>query len=123
MRTYSVYKKVGFALQGIRIAWREEISFRMQLGGLLVLLGAGWFFSLKPLEWILLIGSMGAVLSAELFNTALEEFCDMHTRSHDPHVARIKDLAAGAVLVTSLMAFAVVAFIFVPHLTPFVLHE
>jgi diacylglycerol kinase len=52
---------------------------------------------------------------AEAFNTALEELCDMLRTTHDPHVAKIKDLAAAAVLIASCGAFVTGCLIFVPR--------
>jgi len=60
--------------------------------------------------------AIGLVLTAELFNTALEEFCDMVKSEHDPHVAKIKDLAAAAVFIASWTALLLGAAIFIPHL-------
>ena len=55
-------------------------------------------------------------MTAELLNTALEELCDMLKPTHDPHVAKIKDLAASAVLVASCTALIGGCIIFVPKL-------
>ena len=58
---------------------------------------------------------IGFVLTAETFNTALEELCDKFQPEHDPHIAKIKDLAAAAVLVSSITALIVGLIIYVPY--------
>ncbi|MBI2613114.1 diacylglycerol kinase family protein [Candidatus Kaiserbacteria bacterium] len=111
-------KKVGFAeaLTGIGIAFREESNFKIQIGLGILVLAAGWFFRISPVEWLIVIVCIGFVLSAEVFNTALEEFCDMYKSDPDPHIAKIKDLAAGAVLIASIAAFIIGIIIFLPYI-------
>ena len=106
----------GYALKGIGIAWREELSFQIQIiVGVLVLI-LSYVFHISKNEFLIIILTVGAVLAVETLNTALEEFCDMVKGSHDPHVAKIKDLAAGAALLISMAAFAVGCIIFLPRI-------
>ncbi len=109
-------ESVGYALKGLKIGFKEESNFQIQvtLGIIAVLLGA--YFHISSVEWLFVIGASGLVLSAELLNTALEELCDMLKTTHDPHVAKIKDLAAGAVLAASASALCIGIIIFLPKL-------
>ena len=50
---------------------------------------------------------------AELFNTALEILCDRVTSAHDEQIRRVKDAAAGAVLVAAIMSVIVAVIVFV----------
>ena len=68
------------------------------------------------MDFMVLILVISSVLATETFNTALEELCDKFEPSHDPHIAKIKDLSAAAVLVTSLGAAGVGIIIFAPHI-------
>jgi diacylglycerol kinase (ATP) len=47
---------------------------------------------------------MGMVWLAEALNTAIEELCDHVTPDRHAAIGRIKDLAAGAVLIASIAA-------------------
>ena len=107
---------VRYALNGIRVAWREEFNFKVQvvLGFLALLLG--WFLGISTMEWLVIIFLIGFVLAAEAFNTALEELCDKFKTDPDPHIGKIKDLAAAAVLLASLTALAAGTIIFLPRL-------
>ncbi|MBI2610347.1 diacylglycerol kinase family protein [Candidatus Kaiserbacteria bacterium] len=107
---------VRYALNGIQIAWREEFSFKLQIAVAILVLFLGWFLAISPIEWALVILIIGFVLAAEAFNTALEEFCDMVKGDPDPHIRKIKDLAAAAVLIASAAAFIIGTIIFVPRL-------
>ena len=104
------------ALAGIAIAWKEELNFRIEIGCGILALIAAWFLGVSPLELLIIMLLIGFVLSAEALNTALEEFCDMVQRNPDPHIAKIKDLAAAAVLIASFTALVVGAAIFIPYL-------
>ncbi len=119
MMLHKKIHNIRYALNGIKIAWREEFSFRLQVFAAIVVLVLGWFFRISPVEWILVVLMIGLVLSAEAFNTALEELCDKFKTDHDPHIAKIKDLSAAAVLLASFAAFIVGLIIFVPYIASF----
>jgi diacylglycerol kinase len=111
-------KSLGYALKGLSIAWKEEFNFRIELFCGLLALALAFYLDVSHLEFIVILFMIGFVLSAEALNTALEEFCDMARPSPDPHVAKIKDLAAAAVFIASVTALLVGSFIFVPYLMP-----
>jgi len=104
----------GYAMKGIRIGFREETNFQIQVAMGLASILLGVYFQLSVVEWLFIFGAIGLVLTTELLNTALEELCDMLKDTHDPHVAKIKDLAAGAVLCASLCALVIGLIIFLP---------
>jgi diacylglycerol kinase (ATP) len=63
----------------------------------------------EPVWWALVILASAAVISAELFNTAIERLADhLHPEVH-PSIGMVKDCAAAAVLVAALAALAVAA--------------
>jgi len=104
----------AYAIKGIRIGFLEEPNFQIQVAMALAAILLGVYFQLSVAEWLFVFGAIGLVLTAELLNTALEELCDMLKGTHDPHVAKIKDLAAGAVLCASLCALVIGLIIFLP---------
>ena len=104
----------GYAMKGIRIGFREETNFQIQVAMGLASILLGVYFQLSVVEWLFVFGAIGLVLTTELLNTALEELCDMLKDTHDPHVAKIKDLTAGAVLCASLCALVIGLIIFLP---------
>jgi diacylglycerol kinase len=108
-------RSIKFAAQGFRIAFREEHNFRFQIGIGIATVLLGWYVGLSAIEWFFVISAIGLVLSAELFNTALEELCDMLRQTHDPHVAKIKDVSAAAVSVAALTALVLGVGVFIPH--------
>ena len=107
---------LGYAFAGLGIAWKEEANFRIQVVMTLLVVAFGWYVRLTSVEWMFVALSIAFVLSAEAFNTAIEELGDLHETNHNPRVARLKDLSAAAVLLASLGALAVGLIVFLPHL-------
>ena len=110
------WRNLRYALAGVRVAWREEISFKAQILFAIVAPALGWYLEISRIEFLLVVFMVGLVLMAELFNTALEELCDKFKSEHDPHVGKIKDLAAAAVFAASITALVVGFIIYTPYL-------
>lgn len=105
-------RKFAEAFRGIRIGVRGQSSFLIHLPtACLVLVGAAWF-QLSLGSWSLLILCIGLVISAELFNSAIEVLAKRVTEEEDPLIADCLHIASGAVLVTSLAATVVGALVF-----------
>jgi len=104
-----------YALKGLEIAWREEFNFQVQIFFAIAAPLLGWYLNISAIEFLIVILMIGLVITAELFNTALEELCDKFQPEHDPHIGKIKDLAAAAVLVSSISALIVGAIIYTPY--------
>ncbi len=96
-----------WALRGVWLCIRTERNFRFHLAVTAYVLAFTPYFSLSRAEWAVLCLTFGAVLCAELFNSALERTIDRISAEPHPLSGAAKDLAAGAVLVLSVAAFAV----------------
>ncbi|NMA90104.1 MAG: diacylglycerol kinase family protein [Amphibacillus sp.] len=109
-------KRVGFsyAINGLKIAFKNEINIRIHFTIALFVIIGGFIFSIPLLEWVLLILMIGFVITAELINTAVETMLDHLAPNWHPVVGSIKDLTASAVLVSSIVAFIVGIIIFIP---------
>jgi Diacylglycerol kinase len=106
---------VEFAITGIKTAFKEERNMRSHtiLGMLAIIVGL--FFHLHPFEWLWIFLSIFLVIVVEMINTAFENVVDMVTEKHfNIYGKKIKDIAAGAVLLTSLFAMIVALIIFLP---------
>ncbi|MCA9389913.1 diacylglycerol kinase family protein [candidate division WWE3 bacterium] len=106
----------SYAFDGLRYAVTNHRSFLIQvLSGSLAIM-AGFLFSISRIEWLILVVSIGGVLTAELFNTAVESILDYMEKKHNLNVRIAKDVAAGGVLVTALVSTVVGLLIFGPYL-------
>ncbi len=103
------------ALAGLKIAWKEERNFRVQVIFAVLAFLLASLLHLPALVRALIVLVVACVLAAEAFNTALEELCDKFSGSHDPHIAKIKDLSAAAVLIMSFGALLIGIIIFGPY--------
>lgn len=106
-----------YAWQGIRqcVGREQNLSFHFIVTVLVI--GTGFAFGITPGEWTAICLCIGLVVSAELFNTAIERLVDLVSPQRHPLAGQVKDIAAGAVLVCALAAIAVGLIIFVPYLT------
>ena len=104
-----------FALKGIREASKGN-NFRYQLLAAVLVTLAGFLTDLKPWEWIVVVIMIGLVLSAEAINTAIETLVDLVSPEQNPVAGKIKDLAAGAVLILAITSVVVALILFIPKL-------
>ena len=59
------------------------------------------------------------VISAEIFNTALEQMVDIAMPEKDPRAKFVKDVAAGGVLVMAIASAVIGLIIFIPKVLAF----
>ncbi|WP_245653564.1 diacylglycerol kinase family protein [Sphingomonas pituitosa] len=105
-----------YAVRGLRWLIREEHNARVHLAASVLAVGAGLVLRLPAPDWRWLIVAIALVWLAEAFNTAIEDICDRICPEFDPAIGRIKDLAAGGVLVASLAAAGIGLFTLGPPL-------
>ena len=105
-------KSFTYAFKGIYLVVRFENNTRVHLFATVIALILGVVCKLSLLEWALILMQIGLVWAAEIFNTALEKLVDLVSPGFNPKAGAIKDIAAGAVLVISLMALAVGILVF-----------
>ena len=75
---------------------------------------AGIILKINVIEWIICIILFAIVISAELFNTAIETVVNMITMEKNEKAKIAKDVSAGAVLVTAIGSAIVGLIIFIP---------
>lgn len=100
-----------FAAQGIVSVVKSEINFRVHTVMAIYVIFFAIIGKVSTAEFAALCGLIGLVLALELINTALEALCDKVTREQDKIIGKVKDLTAGAVLITAI--FAAIAGLFV----------
>lgn len=101
-----------YAFKGVASCIRTERNLRIHLAVTFYVLIASLVTRLSAVEWSLVLLCVGAVLGAELFNTAVERLCDALHPGRSPVIGTVKDLAAAGVLVFAVMSAAVGGSIF-----------
>lgn len=115
-----LFRSFGYALDGLRYAFRTQANLRIHIAISLIVIGIGLGVQLDPIEWAVLIVTMMIVLSAELVNTAIEATLDRVSVEQHPLAKVAKDTAAGAVLLSAIGAVLIGLLILGPHLLTFI---
>ena len=109
-------KSFLYAYKGFLYALKTQANFQIQIIVLVISMAAGFYFNIGTLEWLVLLLAIGIVISAELFNTAIEKILDFISPEYNKQAGLMKDIAAGAVLFSSIMAAIIGIIIFVPKI-------
>ncbi|WP_411895542.1 diacylglycerol kinase [Winogradskyella sp. A2] len=107
-------KSVGYAFKGMLILIRTESSIQLQVFIAIVVTIAGFYFDISKTEWMVQITMIGLVMSIEGINTAIEYIADFVHPEHHKKIGLIKDIAAGAVFIASVIAVIIAGFIYIP---------
>ena len=105
-----------FATAGIIAAYSHGQNIWLQSILGILALALGWLYRITAVEWLIVLLCIGAVLSLEILNTALEILCDKLSPEKHEKIKLVKDMAAGAVLVASLVAAIAGGIIFLPYI-------
>lgn len=108
-------KSLVFASKGLWILVLKEDSFKYQLLSCLLAILAGFYFEITKAEWLAQLGVMALILGLEGLNTAIEELANFVQPNQDEAIAKVKDLAAGAVLIAGLFALVMGLVIYIPY--------
>lgn len=104
-KNHSIGFKYAFA--GIIWLMKKERNMRIHSCVALIVIVSGFFMELSLYEWMTVLLCIGAVLSAEAFNTAIEKLADHVCDEYNPAIGIVKDLAAGGVLIMSILSVVV----------------
>jgi diacylglycerol kinase len=105
-----------YAFSGIACAFVSGRNIKIHGLAALVVVVAGLWVQVKPLEWAILSLTIFMVLAAETTNTAIEKTVDLVTAEYHPLARQAKNLAAGAVLLTAINSIIIAVIIFKPYL-------
>ncbi|RPA62415.1 diacylglycerol kinase family protein [Aerococcus agrisoli] len=116
-KNHSFMESLGYALSGIRFTLVNERNIRYQTMGFVLVMLAAWFFQLPMEKWLILILTSAIVVCMEITNTIAEWTIDLITNHHYHPIAKnVKDVAAGGVLISSMVAIIVGVMIFLPEI-------
>ena len=109
-------RSFGYAFKGIAYATTSQLNFRVHLIATLVAVYLGYALNISVNEWQWIVLSITLVLVTELLNTALETLTDLVSPEYNAKAGRVKDVAAGAVVITAVFAVINALIIFLPKL-------
>ncbi len=109
-------KSFRFAFQGIITFLKTEHNAWIHIVAAFVVIIAGFILKINNTEWCWLTFSIALVFIAEMFNTAIELLTDLASPDFHPLAKKVKDVAAGGVLIAAIAAVVIGSIIFLPKI-------
>jgi diacylglycerol kinase len=97
-------KSFTYAFSGFKLLFRNEHNSWIHLGATTAVVIAGILFQISLYEWIIILILVGIVFVTEIINTAIEYLSDFVSPQYSEKIKNVKDLAAAAVLTSSVIA-------------------
>lgn len=107
-------KSFVFAFAGLKILQKEEHNFRIHLVFAILAISAGFMLKISPMEWIAIVFAIGFVFVVEVINTVIENITDFISPDENFSIKKIKDMSAGAVLISAIIAVVIGLIVFLP---------
>jgi diacylglycerol kinase len=106
---------IGHAVDGIWDLVKRENNAKIHVISTLLVILVGLKLEFLAIEWLWISLAVAGVWVAELINSALEKLVDLVSPEEHPLAKKVKDYAAGAVLVMAIWAVFVFCLISLPH--------
>ncbi len=112
-----------YAWTGVSYTFQTQRNFRIHVLVGTLAISLGIFLHLSAVEMAVVGLTIGAVLTMELLNTAIESVVDLTVKQNYHELAKIaKDCSAAAVLISALAAIGVAGSLILPKLWILILH-
>ncbi|AAO36524.1 diacylglycerol kinase [Clostridium tetani] len=112
MKIKKLIDSFNYAIEGLVYAVRTQRNMRIHMIAALLVLTASFFYDMTKVELLIVLLTITSVITAELFNTAIEFTIDATTNYYHPLAKIAKNISAAAVLLTAINALAVGYIIF-----------
>jgi diacylglycerol kinase len=106
----------GFAFSGLWYALRTQRNVRVHLAVATLAITLGIVLHISTVEYAMIFIAIASVFIAEMFNTVFELCVDLASPRYHPLAKRAKDIAAGAVLLSAMLAVVIGLLVLGPHL-------
>jgi diacylglycerol kinase (ATP) len=113
-------KSISHAVRGLGIIIKTTPNFWWHMFFALLAVFLGFVLQISNIEWVAITLSIGLVLIAESFNTAIEIDINLTSPQYHPYARDTKDVAAGSVLLSAVIAIVVGLIIFLPKVLLYV---
>lgn len=112
----SLAQSFGCAFSGLWHVVRTGRNARIELAVAVIVVAAGLLLRIGLIEWAVIAVTIGAVIAAEIFNTAVETVVDVVSPEESEPARIAKDASAAAVLVLAMASVVVGLLILGPPL-------
>jgi len=103
-------------LEGIAYTLEHERNFLIEMIIGIIVIILSFIFKISKIEWLIIILVINLVLILEMINTAFEKTVDLYTKEYNELAKAVKDIASGAVFVSSLFSLVIGIIIFLPRI-------
>lgn len=110
------FKSMTHAWRGLGIFLRTTHNSWIQIFFSIIAIFLGFILNISSIEWVMIIFAIGLVIITEALNTAFEFDIDLTSPTYHPYARDTKDVAAGAVLISVLVASIIGLIIFLPKI-------
>ncbi|MEH2325512.1 MAG: diacylglycerol kinase family protein [Nostoc sp.] len=118
----NLFVSFKYAWAGISYSFQTQRNFRIHVSVCALAIALSVFLHLQAVEIAVIGVTSGLVLALELLNTAIESLVDLTVKQTYHELAKIaKDCAAGAVLVSALVAVLVAGTLLLPPLVKLII--
>jgi diacylglycerol kinase len=107
MRSRNFLESFRFACSGLWYALRTQRNTRIHLTVAAAVVALGLWLDLAHIQWAVLTLTIGFVLVSEMLNTVAETLVDLSSPDYHPLAKVVKDVTAGAVLLTAIISVIV----------------
>lgn len=105
-------KSFSFAFNGLALLFTEP-NAKIHTVATIVVIIAGILRHISPSQWIAIVFAIALVWVTEALNTCIERLCDFCCDNQWlPQIKAIKDIAAGAVLISAIVSLAIAIIVF-----------
>ena len=111
-----ITKSISHAFRGIYVILRGQRNMKIHIFAVVVCVALGFWLKISNTEWLILLLLFGLVLTSEAFNSGLENTLDCVSKDHREDIRDAKDVAAGAVLIASIISLIAGIIIFLPKI-------
>jgi len=115
-RAENFFKSQGHARSGLKLIFKNERNFRIDLLVAIFVVMLGFLFKISHTDWIAISLVISMVFVAETINSAIEALCDTVSLEYKVNIKYAKDVSAGAVLVSALVSVITGLIVFVPYI-------
>ncbi len=109
-------KSQGYARNGVKLIFRNERNFRIDIVIAVLVVIAGFLFKISHTDWIAISLVISMVFTAEVLNSAIEALCDTVSQDFKVNIKYAKDVSAGAVLISALVSIITGLIVFLPYI-------
>jgi diacylglycerol kinase len=106
----------GFAFRGLWYTLRTQRNARVHVVIACLAIAMGIVLHISAVEFAMIFVAISSVFVAEMFNTVFELCVDLASPEYNQLAEIAKDVAAGAVLLSAMLAVVIGVFVFGPHL-------